>query len=118
MSSDIWQYVVLPLSGVVVGYLSRLLTTRRERKKSDLDLITESVTPLLNSIRELADQNRELVDKLADEQRSCLEYMKQNKSLLEERAELVSKINKLTRQVDEMKKMLKDYLKDNPLNDN
>ena len=102
--------------GVIVGYLTKLLTTSRERKEKDLDIINAAISPLLNSIKELTIQNKELITKLADEQTATLKQMQQNKSLLEERVELVGKIDKLTRQVELLKKALLGYMKEAPLN--
>ena len=45
---------------------------------------------------------------LTDEQAKVLEYMQKNKELLEERSELIAKIDKLTRQVELLKKMIRD----------
>lgn len=117
--SDNWfvEYLLLPLSGLIVGFLTRALTTRRERKRSDLELINMAIAPLLESIRSLTEQNSQLVEKLASEQRSTLEYMERVKGLQEERTELIAKIDKLSRQVENLKKLLKDYIKDSPSND-
>ncbi len=118
MISNPWlECFVLPLVGLVVGYLTRVLTTRRERRKSDLEIINAAINPLLESVKQLTEQNRELVLKLADEQRKTLEYMRSNRSLLEERAELVAKIDRLTKQIELLKKMLREHLKDANQND-
>lgn len=118
MISNPWlEFLVAPFVGVIVGYLTRALTTRRERKKSDLEIINAAITPLLESIKQLTEQNRELVLKLADEQRKTLEYMRSNRSLLEERAELISKVDRLTKQIELLKKMLREHLKDANQND-
>lgn len=116
MSSWI-EYIVLPFIGVIVGYLTKVFTTKRERKKTDLEIINAAISPLLNSIGELTEQNRQLINKLTDEQMNTLEYMKRNKDLLEERAELVSKIDRLTKQVELLKKMLREHLRDVPVNE-
>jgi len=107
------EYVIVPLVGVAVGYLTRLLTTRRERKKTDLEIINAAISPLLESIRNLTEQNSQLVGKLTDEQQKALEYIKKNRDLMEERAELMTKIDRLTKQIETLKKMLKEHLNNN-----
>ncbi len=111
------MYVLGPLAGVVTGFFARALTTRRERKKTDLELINAAISPLLESIKELTEQNQALVTKLTDEQQKTLEYMRRNRSLLEERAELVSKVDRLTKQIELLKKMLREHLKEESNND-
>lgn len=108
MENWVTTYIVIPLSSAIVGFISKGLMTRRERSKSDLEIINNAITPLLNSIRELTEQNNALVAKLTDEQAKVLEYMQKNKELLEERSELIAKIDKLTRQVELLKKMIRD----------
>lgn len=109
--SNLAEWFLLPLAGGVAGFLTRALTTRRERKKSDLEIINSAITPLLTSIRELTEQNKALIDKLTLEQQASLDYMSRNKALLEERETLVTKIDKLTRQVEALKKLIREKLR-------
>lgn len=108
------QYVLVPLAGAVVGWFSRVLTTRRERKRSDFEMVNAAISPLLEAIGKLTERNDALIGKLADEQQKTLEYMQRTRDLLEERACLTAKIDRLTKQVEALKKMLKEHLKDIP----
>lgn len=107
---EVWwiTYLIIPTASALVGFITKSLMTRRERTKSDLEIINQAITPLLSSIRELTEQNNSLVARLTDEQTKVLQYMQKNKELLEERSELIAKIDKLTKQVELLKKMIRD----------
>lgn len=114
---DPYVYVIGPAVGVVLGYIGRLLTTKRERRKSDMEIIDAAISPLVGSIKELTEQNRDLVCRLTDEQQKALEYIRRNRSLLEERDGLIARIDRLTKQVELLKKMLREHLKETSSND-
>ena len=76
------------------GWLFGKWQTPRERKKSDLQLINEVLSPLLDSVRQLTEQNNEMVGKLRAEQEEKLLLIEEKSEWIKERAELKSVISK------------------------
>lgn len=93
------------------AWLFGKMQTRRERKKSDLQLVSEAVSPLVQSIKELTEQNNEVISKLMSEQDKVLQLMSEKAALINERGELLEKVEKLERQVNCLTKKINELVK-------
>lgn len=91
----------------VLGWMSAKLMTKRERKQSDLTLINNAISPLLNSIRELTEHNSSITEKLLDEQTKNLALLEEKAALMAERMDLVNKIDKLDKKVASLERLIK-----------
>lgn len=93
------------------AWLFGKMQTRREKKKSDLQLISEAVSPLVQSIKDLTEQNNEIISKLMKEQDKVLQLMSEKSALINERGELLEKIEKLEKQVHCLTKKINELVK-------
>lgn len=89
----------LPVLTAVLGWLGSKWQTSREAKQSDIKLINEAINPLLLSISELTKTLQDTNGKLIEEQQKNLQ-------LTVERNTLANKIEKLTKQINELKQAL------------
>ena len=114
---------VITTTGVAAGtglfaWLFAKMQTKRERKKSDFQLISETINPLLESIKLLTEQNNEVVGKLLCEQDKNLVLIREKTALAIEREELIAKIEKLEKQVSNLCKKIDQLKKPNNEKDN
>jgi|GEM_PF-1207248 hypothetical protein len=110
MNEYVWQ-VIMCITTAVVGWFSAKVMTKREKKQSDLELVSKSTTDLLQGIQELTKQNKDLVLELASEQSKNLELIKENKSLLQEKIDLNGKIENLEKKVAGLTAVIKKLAK-------
>lgn len=106
----IWAIIAAAGTGLFSWIYSHM-KTRREQKQSDLELINAAIAPLLNSIKEVTDQNSELVKKYTDEQDKTIRLVEENNKLLKERSVLVEKVDRLERHVKELTTKINSLLK-------
>lgn len=107
MNSDIMAI----LSGGVmalVGWFSSKAMTRREKKKSDMELISSSTENLLAGINQLTAQNKALVDELKAQQEKNLQLIKENNELLLDKQTLSNEIKRLQKKVDKLTKIIEE----------
>lgn len=96
-----------------VAWIYSKLKTRREKKKSDIQLINEAISPLLTSIKQLTEQNNEMVCRLLAEQDKNLQLLEERSRYQTERHELIKKIDSLEKTVKQLQKTVKEYIKTN-----
>jgi predicted RNase H-like nuclease (RuvC/YqgF family) len=111
MNETIGQ-ILIYIATAVGGWLSAKILTKREKKKSDIDLISSSTKDLLDGIKELTSQNKELVNELQEEQKKNLELIKEKKALLQEQLDLNSKIDNLEKKVANLTAVIKKFAKE------
>jgi chromosome segregation ATPase len=97
----------------VISWILAKMQTRRERKKSDIQLINESVQPLLLSIKALTEQNNDTVCKLLAEQDKSLKLIEEKSKWQAERHELIEKIDGLEKKIQHLQKTINKYIKNN-----
>jgi|BioPla2DNA2_1021312.scaffolds.fasta_scaffold10529_4 chromosome segregation ATPase len=110
------EIVLQIISGIVLafsGWLFGKLMTKREKIKSDFQLINEAMHPLLESAKNLTSRNNDLVDRLLAEQDKNLKLMNEKTALLKERDELSHKISELEKQIKILNKRLNELIKTN-----
>lgn len=110
MEYVIWQ-IILSLATAAIGWLFGKLQTKREQKKTDLQIINDSLTPLLTSIQSLTEYNNKLVLQYLDEQKGRLAAEEQVKALIAERDNLSKEVSRLTVKVDKQEKAIKKITK-------
>lgn len=110
MEDTIWQ-IIQGIATAAVGWSFAKLQTRRERKKSDLQIINDAISPLLTSVQSLTEYNNKLVLLYLDEQRERLVAQEKNKALEEERDTLSKKVSQLTDKIDKLEKTIKKLAK-------
>ena len=110
MEYVIWQ-IILSLATAAIGWLFGKLQTKREQKKTDLQIINDSLTPLLTSIQSLTEYNNKLVLQYLDEQKGRLAAEEQVKALIAERDNLSKEVSRLTVKVDKLEKAIKKITK-------
>ena len=98
----ILAYVIVPLVGLVIGWFGRKWLTPREAKKEDLDIINQSVTPLLESQIKILEQNASLIAKLSAKEEANLVTKQENMELRAQVSELSSKIKELENKIDRL----------------
>ena len=98
------------------GWLFAKLQTRSERKKTDLQLINEAITPLLCSIKDLTEQNNDMVNRLLAEQDKNLQLIAEKSEWIKERGTLMEKIEELERQIKTLNKKINGFIKHNETN--
>ena len=105
MNSEIMTMV----TGIVmalVGWFTSKAMTKREKKKSDMELISSSTENLLAGINQLTAQNKSLVDELRTQQEKNLQLIKENSELLEDKLSLSNEIKKLRKEVERLTKIV------------
>jgi len=102
--------IVLCFATAAIGWTFSKLKTAREKKESDLQLVNNSVTPLVESIAKLTEQNNELIGKLTTEQ-------DKNIKLVYEKSELVGEIECLRKEVSDLKRKLETFIKKQSANE-
>jgi len=102
-----WLPYLVSVLTAIIGVFSGKYLTRREKKKTDIQLIQEAINPLLESITGLTDHNNNLIEKLLAEQLKNLELIQERAGWMIEKQELVSKIDKLERKVTTLAKEIK-----------
>ena len=129
---EIATILVTSLVSLAVGYFTRLLMTRREKKHDDIQLLNEAINPLVESVRILTEQNKDLIQKLQEEQMARLQDIEDKRRLLDEKQalqkqlernnrkieELNRKIEELNRKIEELKGITREIAQDKPSNDN
>lgn len=103
MSTNLLIILVNTAAIVLVWFLGKI-KTRREKRNSDLELIDRSILPLLDSIDKLTAQNNEVVAKLLAEQNK-------NLLLVQEKSELLAKIDKLEKQINVLNKKVNELIR-------
>lgn len=103
--------ILLCFATAAIGWMFSKLKTQREKKESDLDLVNKSVTPLVESITKLTEQNNELVGKLTAEQDVSLR-------LIKEKGELLEKIEQLEREISDLRKQINKLIRKTNEKDN
>lgn len=103
MSTNLLIILANTAAIVLVWFLGKI-KTRREKRNSDLELIDRSILPLLDSIGKLTAQNNEVVAKLLAEQNK-------NLLLVQEKSELLAKIDKLEKQINILNKKVNELIK-------
>ena len=103
MSTNLLIILANTAAIVLVWFLGKI-KTRREKRNSDLELIDRSILPLLDSIDKLTAQNNEVVVKLLAEQNK-------NLLLVQEKSELLAKIDKLEKQINILNKKVNELIK-------
>jgi chromosome segregation ATPase len=103
---------LLPLVTALGGLFSGKFLSKRERKKSDLQLINEAISPLITSISQLTEQNNEVVGKLLDEQDKNLKLLAEKAEWIKERGELKAKIERLEKTVLSLEKKIDELIKE------
>lgn len=101
--------VMAMITGVVmavVGWFSSKAMTKREKKKSDMELISSSTENLLAGINQLTSQNKALVDELKIQQEKNLQLIKENNELLLDKQTLSNEIKKLRKEVEQLRKIV------------
>lgn len=111
MIETVWQIVILLATNACTWFFGKL-QTRREQKQTDLQIINQAVTPLLDSIKNLTEYNNRLVEQYMEEQRQRMEAQEENKSLKAERTQLAEQVSKLTAKVDKLERTIKKLTKD------
>lgn len=106
---DIVYKIVIPLVTAAIAWFFSKLQTTREQKQTDLKLIGDAVTPLLNSIKNLTDHNNALIKDLLEEQKTKVQLMDDVSTLKSERNTLSEKVDSLektikclTRKIDKL----------------
>jgi len=97
------EYIITSLIAAftaLVGWFISKLQTKRERKKSDLQLINDSVSGLVNSLQLLSDNNSLMVTKFLHEQEKVLNLCAEKEQLLRERSDLFFKIDNLEHKIN------------------
>ena len=84
--------------------------TRRERRKSDMQMIHDTTINLVGSIRTLTEQNSELVKELMNEQKKCLELLREKSVWQTEREGFISEIEKLRKEVKALTKKVNELI--------
>jgi len=92
------------------GWLFSKWQTKRERKKSDLQMIHESTANLIESIKTLTERNGELVSELMEEQKKHLTLLKEKLGWQAEREELISEIEGLKKEVKALTKKINELI--------
>lgn len=99
----------------ILGWFFSKMQTRRERRKEELALfnaaITEAISPLLESINKLTEQNRDVVGKLLCEQDKNLALIEEKRKLLSERMTLTEKVEKLEKQIKTLNGKINELIK-------
>lgn len=103
MSTNLLIILANTAAIVLVWFLGKI-KTRREKRNSDLELIDRSILPLLDSIDKLTAQNNEVVAKLLAEQNK-------NLLLMQEKSELLAKIDKLEKQINVLNKKVNELIR-------
>ncbi len=106
----IWQIIILSATSFS-GWLFGKLQTRREQKKSDLQIIEGAISPLLTSIKELTEHNNTLVQQYLEEQSLRLQMQEASKMLRAERDDLASQVSRLVAKVDKLEKTIQKLTK-------
>jgi hypothetical protein len=88
----------------MAGWFGRRILTRREKRRFDVELVTSAITPLLESITKLTEQNQTMVERLLFEQSKNLDLMK-------ERGELLDKVDRLEKEVKSLTKKVTELIK-------
>ena len=103
------EVITTIIIAVVTGFLGWFfsnLKTKRERKKSDLQFVSEAVSPLVQSIRELTEQNNELIGKLMIEQDKVIRLASEKAELIKEKGELIEKIEHLEKKIETLSRKI------------
>lgn len=100
------QYII-PVLTAALAWFGANIKTRREKKKTDLQIINEAIKPLLTSITELTNHNRELTGDLVEQQTDNLKLLEEKRAWLAERGDLLEEMGKLRKQVDALAKEVK-----------
>lgn len=95
----VWQLVIL-LATTSSGWFFGKLHTRREKRKDDLQVIQSTISPLVDSIKQLTDHNNALIKEYINEQNLRIETQEANKVLQAERDDLASQVAKLTAKLE------------------
>lgn len=101
--------ILTTLTGIVmalVGWFTSKAMTKREKKKSDMELISSSTENLLAGINQLTAQNKALVDELKAQQEKNLQLIKENNELLLDKQTLSNEIKKLRKEVERLTKIV------------
>lgn len=109
--------VALPLTTGIAGWFGSRILTAREAKKTDLQIINEAITPLLNSITELTKTVEVTQTKLINEQEKSLSLIMENKALIAEKGDLMKKVEELEKKVAKLTKLVQNLTKANETKD-
>jgi len=104
--------ITTAIAGVTgfLGWLFSKLQTRRERKKSDLQMIHESTANLVESIKILTQRNGELINELMEEQKKHLTLLKEKLEWQTEREEFIAEIEGLKKEVKALTKKINELI--------
>ncbi|MBR1773894.1 MAG: hypothetical protein IJ759_00040 [Bacteroidales bacterium] len=95
----------LPILTAVLGVWSGNYMTKRQKKKSDLELMSEGTQSMLNTINGT-------LQKIDDLTSQVLDLKNENTQLKTERLSLNLKIDKLTKEVEELKQVINRMAKE------
>ena len=109
---DYLKQIGLMVAAAVVGWFGSNVKSRRDKKQTDLQIINEAITPLLQSIKDLTDHNHGLTEKLLAEQTKNLAMLEERRSLLDERDNLADQVEKLNKRVALLERAIRKLAKD------
>ncbi|MCD8081403.1 MAG: hypothetical protein LUF04_13685 [Bacteroides sp.] len=104
-NNPIWQIIILVTTSFC-SWIFGKLQTRREKAKSDLEIIREAIAPQLESIKVLTEHNNRMVQMYLEEQKERIQTEGENKMLKAEKDDLAEKVSKLTQKVDKLEKII------------
>lgn len=105
---EITALIVTSLVSLAVGFFGRLLMTRREKKHDDIQLLNEAINPLVESVRLLTEQNKDLIQKLQEEQMARLQDIEDKRQLLAEKQTLQKQLEKNNRKIEELNRKIEE----------
>ena len=97
---EIATILVTSLVSLAAGYFTRLLMTRREKKHDDIQLLNEAINPLVESVRILTEQNKDLIQKLQEEQMARLQDIEDKRRLLDEKQALQKQLERKNSKIE------------------
>jgi uncharacterized protein YlxW (UPF0749 family) len=102
MKQTLLEWVGIAIAAII-GWFSSKAMTRREKRKDDLKLVTETMQPLLDCIKQMNEQYAILNDSYTKQQSTILSYMQENITLKGEIQDLKLSIDALRKEIATLK---------------
>lgn len=96
----------VPIITAVLGVLSGNYMTKRQKKKDELETVSKSTQDLIEALTQSNKKINDLTTRLVAETEEKLKYLNKVTTLEKEKISLNAKIDKMQRDIDELKQVI------------
>ncbi|MBR1775354.1 MAG: hypothetical protein IJ759_07535 [Bacteroidales bacterium] len=115
--NDLIREIALPILTGIIGWFSNNYMSKRSKKKDDLSVITDCTQNLIEALTKANEKINDLTNRLIKETEEKLQYLNRVTALEKEKISLNAKIDKMQRDINELKQVINRLSKNKTKNE-